>query len=81
MPGRALHNKFIERLETTRQTIKKCYQCLEKCNPAEVPYCITKALTDAVKGDIDNGLIFCGANVGRINKIMSVHELMHELCG
>ena len=81
MPGRALRNKFIESLETTRQTIKKCYQCLEKCNPAEVPYCITKALTDAVKGDIDNGLVFCGANVGRINKMMSVHELMQELCG
>lgn len=81
MPGRALRNKFIENVETTRQTIKKCYNCLEKCNPREVPYCITKALIDAVKGDVDNGLIFCGSNVGRINRMMSVHELMQELCG
>lgn len=80
MPGRALRNKFIQNLEMTRQTIRKCYNCLEKCNPKEVPYCITKALIEAVKGDVDNGLIFCGANVGRIDRMMSVHELMEELC-
>ena len=58
---------------------KHCFNCLEKCNPADVPYCITAALTDAVKGNIENGLIFCGANVGKINRMMSVHELMQEL--
>ena len=31
------------------------------------------------KGDVDNGLIFCGDNVGRINKITTVHSLMKEL--
>ena len=52
---------------------------MKKCNPKEVPYCITKALVDAVNGDIYNGLIFCGANVGRINEMTTVHELMEEL--
>ena len=52
---------------------------MEKCNPGQVPYCITKALIDAVEGDVENGLMFCGANVGRIDKITSVHELMREL--
>lgn len=52
---------------------------MKKCNPNEVPYCITKALVDAVNGDINNGLIFCGANVGRINEMTTVHELMKEL--
>lgn len=80
MPGRALYNDFVKKTEEGRIPITKCYGCLEKCNPGEVPYCITKALTDAVKGDIDNGLVFCGANVGRIDRIMSVHELMMELC-
>ena len=80
MPGRALYNDFVKKTEKGRIPITKCYGCLEKCNPGEVPYCITKALTDAVKGDIDNGLVFCGANVGRIDRIMSVHELMMELC-
>lgn len=79
MPGRALNNAFIKRVSRQREPVKKCYLCLEKCNPAEVPYCITKALTDAVKGDIDNGLIFCGANVCKINKISTVEDVMNEL--
>ena len=51
MPGRALRNKFIQKLDNARVPISKCYNCLEKCNPAKVPYCITKALIDAVKGE------------------------------
>lgn len=47
----------------------------------KVPYCITKALIAAVKGDMQNGLVFCGANVGHINRITTVHELMSELVG
>lgn len=79
MPGRALCNAFVERVTEGREPVKKCYHCLGKCNPKEVQYCITKALVDAVRGDIENGLIFCGANVDRINKIVSVHELIQEL--
>ncbi|MDE5781736.1 MAG: nitronate monooxygenase family protein [Lachnospiraceae bacterium] len=81
MPGRAVHNKFIESVENGRKAISKCYQCLEKCNPANVPYCITKALTDAVRGNVDEGLIFCGSNADRINSITTVHQLMVELAG
>ena len=79
MPGRAIRNEFIKGLEKAKRPISKCYNCLEKCNPAKVPYCITKALIAAVKGDLENGLIFCGANVGRIDHITTVHELMREL--
>ena len=79
MPGRALGNQFVKAAEKGRIPVKKCYNCLEKCNPAQVPYCITKALIDAVNGDVENGLIFCGANVGRIHEITTVHELMKEL--
>ena len=79
MPGRAIRNALIERVEKEKEPIKKCYNCLAKCNPGKVPYCITKALIDAVKGDVENGLVFCGSNVGRINQMMSVHELMQEL--
>ena len=81
LPGRALHNQFVNRAEAGKCPIKKCYQCLEKCNPAKVPYCITKALVDAVKGDTENGLVFCGANVGKIHKMMHVKDLMNELAG
>lgn len=79
MPGRALRNEFIKRIELQKEKITKCYGCLNRCNPKEIPYCITKALINAVKGDLDNGLIFCGENVDRIDKITSVHELMEEL--
>ena len=79
MPGRAIRNEFIKRVERENQPVLKCYNCMKKCNPKEVPYCITKALVDAVNGDINNGLIFCGANVGRINEMTTVHELMEEL--
>ena len=49
MPGRAIRNALIERVEKEKEPIKKCYNCLAKCNPVKVPYCITKALIDAVK--------------------------------
>ena len=81
MPGRAVRNAFIEQVEKGRQPITKCYRCIKSCKPAEIPYCITKALVNAVEGDIDNGLIFAGANVGRITKMTTVPELMKELTG
>ncbi|MCD7855330.1 MAG: nitronate monooxygenase, partial [Clostridiales bacterium] len=36
-------------------------------------------LIDAVRGDVENGLIFCGANVGKVNKMTTVHEIFEEL--
>lgn len=81
MLGRAVANKFLTDVEKGLTKVNKCYQCLAKCKPAEIPYCITKALINAVKGDVDNGLIFCGANVGRIDKIVTVRQLMKELAG
>ena len=46
---------------------------------ADIPYCITGALVRAVKGDIDNSLVFCGENAYRLNKIITVKELIKEL--
>lgn len=80
MPGRALRNEFIKGLETARKPITKCYNCLEKCDPRTVPYCITKALIEAVQGNVENGLIFCGENVDRIHEMTTVHDLMNEFC-
>lgn len=80
MPGRAINNNFVKRIQMQNEKITKCYNCLEKCNPAKVPYCITKALTKAVQGNVEDGLIFCGANVDRIKDIISVHDLIRQLC-
>ncbi len=79
MPGRAIRNEFIKRVEEGKGKITKCYNCIKTCNPAETPYCITKTLINAVKGNIDEGLIFCGSNVDKIDKIVTVRELMQEL--
>lgn len=79
MPGRAVRNSFIRQVEQHKQEITGCYQCLEKCNPKEVPYCITQALIHAVKGELEQGLIFCGENVSRIHEMTTVPELMREL--
>ena len=79
MPGRAVRNHFVETVEAGRIPVKKCYHCLEKCNPGQVPYCITNALIQAVNGDVENGLIFCGSNTGRIQEITTVSALMREL--
>jgi NAD(P)H-dependent flavin oxidoreductase YrpB (nitropropane dioxygenase family) len=36
-------------------------------------------LIAAVQGDIDNGLIFCGSNVERINEISTVEEVIKTI--
>lgn len=79
MPGRAINNDFLRKINTESDKINKCYNCLVPCNPSTTPYCISEALINAARGDIDNGLIFCGANAYRINKIMSVKDLLDEL--
>lgn len=79
LPGRAINNKFIKSVEENKIPIKKCYGCIKTCDIKTTPYCITKALINAVKGNIDEGLIFCGSNVGRIKEIVSVHDLMQDL--
>lgn len=79
MPGRAINNNFLRKINNESNKISKCYNCLVPCNPSTTPYCISEALINAARGDIDNGLIFCGANAYRINKMMSVKELLDEL--
>ncbi len=76
MPGRAIHNAFLDRTEAQ---IPRCLGCLAKCDPSRIPYCITDALIRAVNGDTQNGLLFCGENVSRIQKMTTVPELMAEL--
>lgn len=79
MPGRALHNHFLEKVQKGRIPVKKCYGCMRQCDVNKIPYCITDALTKAVRGDVENGLIFCGAEIGRIHEMTTVHDLMKEL--
>lgn len=81
MPGRAISNQLTEKIKTERIPVKKCYRCLIPCDVKTTPYCISRALIEAVKGNIDDGLIFSGSNGYRSDKLMSVKELMIELTG
>lgn len=79
MPGRALYNPFLRRIARQGDDIKACFRCLKGCNPKSAAYCISKALIHAVSGDVDDGLVFVGSSVYRIQKIVPVKELMDEL--
>lgn len=79
MPGRAVRNEFIEKIEQCRLKVDKCYNCLKPCDVAVTPYCISKALINAVRGNIKEGLIFTGSNSYLIDKIVTVKELINEL--
>ncbi len=79
MPGRAIHNAFLEKVAQQKEHITHCFRCLEKCNPTQAPYCITQALIRAVEGDVENGLIFCGDNVQYLDHIGTVAEVVHAL--
>ena len=80
MPGRALTNDFIDSMrEGGKKPFKCVFKCLSTCEPQKAPYCIASALINAMKGNLERGFAFCGANVGRIDRIVSVHELMTQL--
>ncbi len=79
MPGRAILNPFLKTVKQGRIPVTKCFNCLEHCNPKETPYCITKALINAVEGNLEEGLIFCGDNVHRLKEMTTVKALFDEL--
>ena len=80
MPGRAIMNPFMKRVMAGEQmTPKKCLLCMKGCKPSEIPYCITESLIHAAKGEIDEALLFCGAEAWRAEKIETVEEAMNDL--
>ena len=79
LPGRAIKNKFIDTILCSRPEITKCYNCLVPCNPKNTPYCISTALINAVRGNVDDALLFCGADAYKINELKSVKEVMDDL--
>ncbi len=80
MPGRALKGKFLKKIDSGKKIPKKCvYKCIATCHYPETPYCISMSLVNAQRGNLDAGFVFCGENVWRVNKIVSVQELIDEL--
>ncbi len=80
LPGRVIKGKFIEEVEQGKKKPYKCmYHCLKTCNYRQSPYCIAAALINAQKGRLEGGFVFAGANAWRVEKIVSVQELIDEL--
>ncbi len=79
MPGRAIRTPFTDRVEDGRIPPEKCNRCLIPCKSEEAPYCITQALINAAKGDVEHGLVFSGSNAYRATKIEKVVDIFREL--
>jgi hypothetical protein len=55
--------------------------CLKKCTYKETGerFCIVRALDRAQRGDVETGLIFCGTNAYKADRITTVQEIFDEL--
>jgi NAD(P)H-dependent flavin oxidoreductase YrpB (nitropropane dioxygenase family) len=80
LPGRAIRCEFLDRIASGQKEPFQCpWKCLRSCDFKNVPYCIALALTRAKDGDLKHGFAFAGANVYRVNKLVSVKELIDGL--
>ncbi len=78
LPGRAIRNRFLDRLhggDTLYDGVcKRC--CLKNCDHT---FCIIDRLDMSREGDVRDGLVFAGENVWRIRDIPPVRDLMDRL--
>ena len=80
LPGRAIRCEFLDRIASGQKEPFQCpWKCLRSCDFKNVPYCIALALTNAKNGDLKDGFAFAGANVYRVDKLVSVKELIDGL--
>ena len=88
MPGRAIENDFVLRLNDKEVIdLGSCVNCLRVCEHAMNPlasYCIIRALYNVRVGDIENGVLFTGSNndqlkTDRENGLFTARQIMHEL--
>jgi nitronate monooxygenase len=82
MPGRAIKSSFLKDVSSGKKMKLKCaWKCLKSCDLKTARYCISLALDNARKGNLDKGFAFAGSNAFRVDKIISVKELLQELQG
>jgi NAD(P)H-dependent flavin oxidoreductase YrpB (nitropropane dioxygenase family) len=77
MTGRAIRTDFIRQMEQGEDvSVKECkFKCLKKCS---YKYCINDRLMASCTGDVDNGLVFCGANAYKMKEILPVKEIFRR---
>jgi len=80
LPGRAIKNNFIEDIDSGKKQSFTCpWRCLDSCDVQNARYCISIALNNARKGNFRYGFAFAGSNAYKINRIISVKELLKDL--
>jgi len=80
LPGRAVRTPFVDKVlagTAPKADPEECKGCIGPV--CDKSYCILKALEAARKGDLENGLVFAGANVWRVQKMNTVANLIKEL--
>ena len=83
MPARAIKSPMLERIEKGEKfPAVRCNGCLTACPKNDsIPYCISRALIEAVKGNWKDGLFFTGSNAYRVTEIKKVSEVIDEIMG
>ena len=80
LPGRVVRNSFIDEINQGKRNPVNCpYHCIKTCKQQQSPFCIALALGNARKGKFKHGFAFAGMNAYRIEKIVSVKELINSL--
>lgn len=82
MPGRAILKNIeqIRKFDVDAEFICPC-KCLKRCvyrTEGEL-FCVVHALNRAQKGLVDTGLIFCGSNAWKADRITTVADIFAEL--
>ena len=74
MQGRAINTPFVKKMMSGEDiSVKECkFKCLKKCS---YRYCISDRLMKAYDGNVDEGLVFSGANTYKMKEILSVREI------
>ncbi|SCD21636.1 NAD(P)H-dependent flavin oxidoreductase YrpB [Proteiniphilum saccharofermentans] len=80
MPGRAIRNGYINKIESGTEVPKNCpLHCIKTCDYQKSPYCIMKALYNSSKGNMKRGYAFAGSNAYLAKKISTVKEIISAL--
>jgi NAD(P)H-dependent flavin oxidoreductase YrpB (nitropropane dioxygenase family) len=84
LPGRAIlkNIKNIRQYDLEHHT--PCRMgCLKKCSYKESGerFCIVTALDRSQRGDVETGLVFCGTNAWKADRITTVKAIFDELFG
>lgn len=84
LPGRALTSNVSAIRNRDLEMTPFCPTgCLKKCTykSEKERFCIVQALDRAQRGDTQTGLVFCGSNAWKAEKIETVQDIFDELFG